>query len=100
MSLFPKKWFFVLVCICFASITYAQSGTTIGNDENSGRAKVFQVLTIPPSARAAALGNTFVAMKDDPTTIFSNPAALSTQTKRDSIAPRVADRIWLYETCS
>jgi hypothetical protein len=69
-----------------AGSVFAQSGSTIGGDETSGRAGVFQILTIPGSARAAAMGNTFVAMRDDPNTIFSNPAALSTQVKRDSLA--------------
>jgi hypothetical protein len=71
----------------FGTILRAQTGSTVGSDENSGRAGVFNVLTIAPGPRAAAMGNTFVAMKDDPTTIFSNPAAVSTQTKRDSAAP-------------
>ena len=76
------------MAVLIAATATAQTGTTIGADENSGRTGVFGgILSVPPSARAAAMGNTFVAMKDDPTTIFSNPAALSTQTKRDSIAP-------------
>ena len=87
MSLFAQKWIFIVACLFITSATYAQNGTTIGSNEHSGRAQVFQVLSVPPSARAAALGNTFVAMKDDPTTIFSNPACLSTQIKRDSTAP-------------
>ncbi len=86
MSLFRRS-VLAIMAILAASQIYAQSGSTIGIDENSGRTGVYQLLTIPGSARAAALGNTFVAMKDDPTTIFSNPAALSTQQKRDSLAP-------------
>ncbi|MBS1904382.1 MAG: PorV/PorQ family protein [Bacteroidetes bacterium] len=78
----------VLVLVTtLGSVAFAQTASTIGGDENSGRAKVFDILTTAVSPRAAALGNTFVAMKDDPTTLFTNPAALSTQTKRDSSAP-------------
>src|SRR5689334_7135191 len=83
-----RKWVLSTLCVMAGvGSLYAQNGTTVGLDENSGRAGIFQILTIPGSARAAALGNTFVAMKDDPTTIFSNPACLSTQHKRDSLAP-------------
>src|SRR5690348_7938314 len=39
----------------------------------SGRAHLSDVLNKPLSPRAAAMGNAFVAMKDDPNTLFSNP---------------------------
>lgn len=73
--------------MALGSVVRGQNAQPIGVDENSGRAGAFGILTITPGPRAAAMGNTFVAMKDDPTTLFSNPAALSTQTKRDSAAP-------------
>ena len=56
-------------------------------DENSGRTQLYNLLKIVPTPRAAAIGNSFVAMKNDPNTIFSNPAALSSQIPRDSAAP-------------
>jgi hypothetical protein len=66
--------------------SFAQTGSTLSQDENSGRAQLYDLLKIVPTPRAAAMGNSFVAMKNDPNTIFSNPAALSSQTKRDSLA--------------
>src|SRR5439155_22507175 len=77
-------------CIYFlflSSAALAQNGSTLSQDENSGRAQLYDLLKIVPTPRAAALGNSFVAMKNDPNTIFSNPAALSSQIKRDSLAP-------------
>jgi long-subunit fatty acid transport protein len=41
----------------------------------------FDFLRIPMSARAAAMGNAFVTMKDDPSMIFFNPAGISTMEK-------------------
>lgn len=38
----------------------------------------FDFLRIPMNARAAALGNTFLTMHDDPSLLFTNPGALST----------------------
>jgi hypothetical protein len=43
----------------------------------SDRAMLSDLVNKPISARAAALGNSFVAMPDDPNTLFSNPAAIS-----------------------
>ncbi len=37
----------------------------------------FDFLRIPMNARAAALGNTFLTMRDDPSILFTNPGALS-----------------------
>jgi len=70
-----------------AGNVFAQVGSTINQDENSGRAQLYDLLKIVPSPRAAAMGNSFVAMKNDPNTLFSNPAALSSQIPRDSLAP-------------
>src|SRR5437588_352250 len=50
----------------------------------SARAHLSDVLNKPLSPRAAAMGNAFVAMKDDPNTLFSNPAAISTIVPQDS----------------
>lgn len=50
----------------------------------SGRARLSDILNKPLSPRAAAMGNSFVAMKDDPNTIFSNPAAISSIIIKDS----------------
>ena len=52
--------------------------------DESARAHLSDILNKPFSPRAAALGNTFVAMKDDPNTIFSNPAAISSVVTPDS----------------
>src|SRR5439155_21177636 len=77
-------------CIYFlflSSAALAQNGSTLSQDENSGRAQLYDLLKIVPTPRAAAMGNSFVAMKNDPNTIFSNPAAISSQIPRDSTAP-------------
>jgi hypothetical protein len=52
--------------------------------DESGRAALSDILNGPLSPRAAALGNTFVATPNDPNTIFSNPAALSSIVITDS----------------
>ena len=41
----------------------------------------YDFLRVPMNARAAALGNTFITMMDDPASIFHNPAAISTLQK-------------------
>ncbi len=83
-----QKFFFtVCTTLLFASSAFAQPATTIGADPNSGRAELYDLLKRVPTPRAAAMGNTFVAIKNDPNTIFSNPAALSSQIPRDSVAP-------------
>jgi hypothetical protein len=56
-------------------------------DNTSGRAHVFEFLANTPNPRAAALGNSFVAMKNDVNTLFTNPAALATMEPRDSLSP-------------
>ncbi len=48
------------------------------SDETSGRASIYEFLNITVNPRAAAMGNAFVAMKNDQNTLFSNPAALAT----------------------
>jgi hypothetical protein len=50
----------------------------------SDRAELSDILNKPISPRAAALGNSFVAMPDDPNTLFSNPAAISSIHIQDS----------------
>src|SRR5258706_16473087 len=76
------------IIFLFAENISAQVATPLtSQDENSGRAQLYDLLKIVPTPRAAAMGNSFVAMKNDPNTIFSNPAALSSQIPRDSIAP-------------
>ena len=81
--------FFVpaFITLLFVSSAFAQPAATIGSDPNSGRAQLYDLLKRVPTPRAAAMGNSFVAIKNDPNTIFSNPAALSSQTPRDSLAP-------------
>lgn len=69
----------VAIALIGAGSAFAQ------NDNTSGRTHVYEFLSVAPSARAAALGNTFVAMKNDPNTLFSNPAAMMSIEKRDSL---------------
>src|SRR5665213_498242 len=52
--------------------------------DESARAHLSDILNKPLSPRAAALGNAFVAMPDDPNALFSNPASISTITIQDS----------------
>lgn len=82
-----KKFISFLIAILFTGTAFGQTGSTVGQDENSGRAQLYELLRLVPTPRAAAMGNSFVAMKNDPNTLFSNPAALSSQTPRDSTAP-------------
>ncbi|HEX5316845.1 MAG TPA: hypothetical protein VFX22_09370, partial [Candidatus Kapabacteria bacterium] len=70
--------FFILNSSCYQVSVHAQT-----LDESS-RAHLSDILNKPLSPRAAALGNAFVAMPDDPNTLFSNPAAISTITIEDS----------------
>jgi hypothetical protein len=76
----------VFLIALLAGSIFAQGGTLISQDENSGRAQLYNLLKIVPTPRAAAMGNSFIAMKNDPNTLFSNPAALSSQIPRDSAA--------------
>jgi hypothetical protein len=72
-----KSLFFLSLIVSFLSVAaplYAQS------DETSGRASIYEFLHIATSPRTAAMGNAYVAMKDDPNTLFTNPAALATIT--------------------
>ncbi len=71
-------FFFLLHTSCFLLSAHAQSV------DESARAALSDILNKPLSPRAAALGNTFVAMPNDPNTIFSNPAALSSIVVTDS----------------
>ncbi len=77
----------VFIIVLLAGSAFAQPATTIGSDPNSGRAQLYDLLKRVPTPRAAAMGNSFVSIKNDPNTVFSNPAALSSQTPRDSVAP-------------
>ena len=67
-----KKFLAFISVILIATPVWAQS------DETSGRASIYEFLNIPVNPRAAAMGNAFVAMKNDQNTLFSNPAALAT----------------------
>ncbi|HEY3874242.1 MAG TPA: PorV/PorQ family protein [Candidatus Kapabacteria bacterium] len=52
--------------------------------DESARAHLSDILTKPLSARAAAMGNAYVAMPNDPNALFSNPAAISSVEFPDS----------------
>jgi hypothetical protein len=82
-----RKILLLFFTLLFGSTALSQVATTINQDESSGRAQLYDLLKRVPTPRAAAIGNSFVAMKNDPNTIFSNPAALSSQMPRDSAAP-------------
>src|ERR1700728_1162430 len=71
-------FFFLLHTSYFLLAAHAQ------NVDESARAALSDILNKPLSPRAAALGNKFVAMPNDPNTIFSNPAALSSIVLTDS----------------
>ncbi len=43
----------------------------------AGGHPVYEFLRLPMNARAAALGNTFLTVRNDPTLLFSNPGALA-----------------------
>jgi hypothetical protein len=68
-----KHLFLLLLTLSFATTLRAQD-----EEQVSGRAHVFEFLNVATNPRQAALGGSFVAMKNDPNTIFGNPAALST----------------------
>jgi len=71
---------FCITLILSALVTSVQAQEV----DLSGRSRLSDILNKPLSPRAAAMGNSFVAMKDDPNTIFSNPAAISSITIKDS----------------
>lgn len=53
-------------------------------DITSGRAHAFDFLEVTVNPRAAAMGNSFVAIKNDPNAIFSNPACIVSVVPKDS----------------
>ncbi len=76
LSLFRS---FVLASFFFAAMPlFAQTDIT------SGRAHDFQFIEVTVNPRAAALGNSFVAIQNDPNTIFSNPACIVSVEPKDS----------------
>src|SRR5665647_2233324 len=66
------------------SVLLLASGVQAQDIGVSARAHLSDILNKPLSPRAASMGNSFVATKNDPNTIFSNPAALSTVEPSDS----------------
>lgn len=73
-----KKFLSFLFLFLIASSGLIASPVWAQSDETSGRAAIYEFLNIPVNPRAAAMGNAFVAMKNDQNTLFSNPAALAT----------------------
>jgi len=71
----------VFAALALAAACSMASAQTI---DVSSRAALSDILNKPLSPRAAALGNAFVAMPDDPNALFSNPAAISTVIIQDS----------------
>jgi hypothetical protein len=76
---------FIFFSAVLAVISSAFTTSLLAQDVGvSGRAELSDILNKALSPRAAALGNSFVAMPDDPNTIFSNPAAISSVHIQDS----------------
>jgi hypothetical protein len=74
----------ILRSLFFLAVLGSAAQLSAQDLSESARARLSDLLNKPLSPRAAALGNSFVAMKDDPNTIFSNPAALSSIVPLDS----------------
>ncbi|HET6511455.1 MAG TPA: PorV/PorQ family protein [Candidatus Kapabacteria bacterium] len=72
------KTFFALLSAAVLTFGSFVTPAVAQSEETSGRASIYEFLNIPANPRAAAMGNAFVAMKNDQNTIFSNPAALAT----------------------
>ncbi len=70
--------FFILHTSYFILPAHAQ------DIDESARAYLSDILNKPLSPRAAAMGNAYVAMPNDPNSIFSNPAAISSIVITDS----------------
>ncbi|HVN48134.1 MAG TPA: DUF3308 domain-containing protein, partial [Bacteroidota bacterium] len=63
-----KKFLYLLIGVFIvSSMLMAQDGT-------------YDFLRLDASARTAAMGGSFVSMKDDPNVIFYNPASIATVT--------------------
>jgi hypothetical protein len=77
------KGFFFALTFFVASHAYAQP------DNTSGRAHIYEFLSNTPNPRAASLGNSFVAMRDDINTLYANPSALATITAKDTVAATI-----------
>jgi hypothetical protein len=74
----------LLICVLIAAAFGAR--TAVAQDVvESSRAHVYDFLNVVANPRSSALGNSFVAMKNDVNVIFSNPGALSTLGVNDSI---------------
>ncbi len=71
--------------IAFVIALFGANSVFAQGDNSSGRTHVYEFLALSTNPRSAALGNSFVAMKNDPNTLFSNPAALMSIEKRDSL---------------
>ena len=80
-----KKLLFTTILLCFCvAAAYAAN-------ERTGTAS-FSFLKLQSSVRAAALGNTFVAIADDPSAAILNPAGL---TQIESRSLQIAYNSWL-----
>ena len=75
-----------LVCVC---LSFQQARAT-----PESQAAVL-LLLIEPGARAIAMGESYVAISDDATASYFNPAALAGQTRSRSISPTASgSRNW------
>ena len=80
-----KYYFFLIILFTWAVFASAQIELT----RFAGRGKVgttgFQFLKIGPSARAVAMGESFIALANDASAMYYNPAGLTQLTDRETI---------------
>jgi hypothetical protein len=69
--------FVFAVCFVFGNIFAAHRSSAQSASSSSAQLGAYSFLRNDASARAAALGGAFVAIHDDPTAVFYNPAAIA-----------------------
>jgi long-subunit fatty acid transport protein len=87
-----KKVLFILLVLYFASDAYAQLFPVLG--EQRAGISTAQFLKIGVGGRAAALGESFVAISDDASALYWNPAGLA-QFKKNQVM--FSHNIWLVD---
>ncbi len=83
-NFYPFRMLRAASAIFFSVLLLASTALHAQDIGVSARAHLSDILNKPLSPRAASMGNSFVAAKNDLNTIFSNPAALSTIEPLDS----------------
>lgn len=87
-----KKLFIILLLFYFASESYAQLFPVLG--EQRAGISTAQFLKIGVGGRAAALGESFIAISDDASALYWNPAGLA-QFKKNQVM--FSHNIWLVD---